>query len=109
MVLAQSLINLIIPLGVLLGAVVITLITGKLFKSDLSRGIGIASLVVAIILLAIRNPFVGQKLFNDVIVLDVFGGFFAFMFLGLAILVLLGSMKMLDDTPESVALILLSD
>jgi NADH-quinone oxidoreductase subunit N len=108
MVLAQQLINLIIPLGVLLGAVVITLITGKLFKTDLSRGIGIASLIVAIILFAVRNPFTGIMLFNDVIVLDVFGGFFAFMFLGLAILVLLGSMKMLDDTPESVALILLA-
>lgn len=96
------------PLFVILGGVVITLITGKLRKSDISRGIGIASLLTSIVLLGVYNPFTGVAIFRDLIILDTFGGFFVFLFLGLAIAMLIGSMKLLDEHPEMVALVLLA-
>ncbi|MHA1346007.1 MAG: hypothetical protein ACTSU7_04190 [Candidatus Heimdallarchaeaceae archaeon] len=53
-------------------------------------------------------PFNGGEIFNGLFVLDSFGGFFIFFFLGLAIVILIGSMKLLDKSHEMIALILIS-
>ncbi|MHA1115429.1 MAG: NADH-quinone oxidoreductase subunit N [Candidatus Heimdallarchaeaceae archaeon] len=96
------------PLIALLVGIVLSLITGTLKKGDVARIISILSLITAISLLAVFYPFNGQRLYSDTIVLDNFGGFFVFLFLSLAVFILLGSTKMLDDHPEMPALLLLS-
>ena len=97
------------PLFALLAGVILTLITGKLLKSDISRAIGIASLIAAMVLLGVFYPFGdNRKIFGDLFILDEFGGFFVFLFLGLAMVTLIGTMRLLDNTHEMVALVLIS-
>ncbi len=102
------LVTILIPILILLGGIILSLIFGKALKGDISRIIGLLTIITAIVVTAVLNPFTNNQAFHGLITLDLFGGVFTYLFLSLAIFIIIGSMKMLDNRPEMIALVLFS-